>query len=661
MKPNNKKQASKGKATTPKRSFWQVFDLIANSKWAICLMLVAMTFVFNTNYAKLYDTKPDLGGDNIVYYSLGQALSQGEGYTTIYTLNKSPHTHFPPGYPYFISKLIKVFPDSIITVKKANGFLLYLSLFALFFVIFTATNHSILAFCACILAAMHDELLRYATVMMSETLYIFLSLSAILIALLIVKNRIGAKRRWTFWIATTVYGLLVAYIYFVRTMGLSLIIALAAWTGLVAIRGLIGWIKASKKQNETTSAHKLLFVRSAVLCAVTIVAVGTAKLSWDARNRSLGATTGSAYKNTFFKKTNNEDMEGLHDWKVRVKDNSSNFVARWIPEVTYMKEVTMNPQDGKRVPLTTKEWATGLLLLLLIIGGSLYLCTGRFLMLFYIVFTVGVLIFYPEQFGGTRYITPIIPLFIFLSLNGLSALIAVFYKVFKVKHPPLFIQSVAVAFCTFLFLVPRYTAAQEDHMSTAKLKSWMALPDDYAPNVNIKNFITAARYCGDSLPEDARIICRKPELFYYFSKQRSSNGFPKYADPDSIYNMLCRDSINYLIIDNWYRHAYVTLVPCVNKYENKFKVIKQYDSPNKDDGNNPTYILYFNDFWGYHGELIDGVAEGEGVLNLQDGRTYKGHFANGLPNGQGTLYDADGNVIGSGIWYDGTLYFEVWQ
>lgn len=625
MKSKNKEPKKKNKITV---------ESIVNSWWLIIIMLIAIVTVFNKNYAQIFDRKIDLGGDNVVYYSLGQALYHGEGYTTTYTLEKAPHFHFPPGYPYFISKLFKFFPESVVTVKEANGFLLLCSLLLLFFIILISTKNSILAFCVCILSAMHKELLRYATIMMSETLFLFLSLAAILIALLLLKIDLKTKRKWIFWASLPFYGLLVAYIYFVRTMGLSLILSLSAWLLLLGL---------FKKQQR---------LKCLVLCAMTIIAVLVAKTSWDERNRNLGKT-GSDYVATFYKKNNNEDMQGKEEWITRIKSNTSNFVTRWIPEVVYLKAPTMNPQSDEKVPITKREWVWGIVLLTLIIAGALYLNTGKLLMLLYMEFTVGILIFYPEQYGGTRYITPMIPIFIFLALNGLSFIVGGIFKVCKVSYSPLLAQSIVIIVGTFVFLTPKFAKAQADYQSAAKLKSWMGVPDTPPSNIDMKNFIMASRYCGDSLPDSARIICRKPELYYMFSQYHHSNGFPRYADPDTIYNKLCRDSIQYLIIDNWYRHAYVTLVPCVQKYPEKFQIVKQYGEEGE-EGRNPTYILYFNDYWGYRGDLVDGVRQGQGELRLQDGRLYIGEFANGLPNGQGILYDSIGNVIADGIWVDGS-------
>ena len=641
MKQKSKQEKNNKK---PKRNFWEGYAYFSQNKIVIAILVIILSFVFGSNYSSVYDKKVDLNGDNIYYYSLGKALSQGDGYSDIIHLKKTPHSHFPPGYPFFISKVIKVFPDNIQTVKKANGVLLYLSVVLLFFIVNITTRNSVLAFCVSVLMSMHKELLHFASIMMSETLFIFLSLLSIFLAILLVKGILGGKRPWVAWIFIVLYGLIIAYTYLVRTMGLSLILALVGWLGIFAIASLIRWRKAVKKENtEMILPYRQQMWKSAVLCVLTVVAVGTAKFSWDARNKSLGLSTND-YENTFLKKTNNETMQGIEDWKTRIKSNTTNFITQWIPDATYMKAPV--PKEHKA---TTSEWIWGSLLIALMIGGCLYMNIGRLLMLFYVGLTVGVLILYPEQFGGLRYITPIMPIFIFLFLNGISACIWGLFKIFRLKFPPLLPQSLIVFLVTFISLTPKYTEAQKTYRDNARMTSWFNIND-----INAKNYLEASRYL-DSLPGDVRPICRKPEITFMFSNFHASNGFPQYAEPDTIYNMLRRDSINYLIVDNWFRHAYTTLFPCIQKYPEKFKMIKKYGEVDTVKKINPTYIFFFNDEWGYTGDIKDGKREGKGVLKMQDGRKYEGEFQNNLPNGLGSLYDTAGVKVVTGYWKDGAL------
>ena len=70
--------------------------------------------------------------DDAIYTVLAKALATGEGYRMI-NLPGAPHaTHYPPGYPFFLSLLWRLspsFPDNIVLFKFANA--VWLSLAAL--------------------------------------------------------------------------------------------------------------------------------------------------------------------------------------------------------------------------------------------------------------------------------------------------------------------------------------------------------------------------------------------------------------------------------------------------------------------------------------------------------------------------------------------------
>jgi hypothetical protein len=68
--------------------------------------------------------------DDAIYTVLAKALATGEGYRMI-NLPGSPHaTHYPPGYPFFLSLLWRLspsFPANIVLFKFANAVLLALA------------------------------------------------------------------------------------------------------------------------------------------------------------------------------------------------------------------------------------------------------------------------------------------------------------------------------------------------------------------------------------------------------------------------------------------------------------------------------------------------------------------------------------------------------
>ena len=85
------------------------------------------------------------------------------------------------------------------------------------------------------------------------------------------------------------------------------------------------------------------------------------------------------------------------------------------------------------------------------------------------------------------------------------------------------------------------------------------------------------------------------------------------------------------------------------------KILKEIGKVDTVNHINPTFVIAFNDEWGYYGERKEGKKSGEGYELFQDGRKYVGHFEDNQPNGDGALHDKNGNIIAKGEWRDGLL------
>ena len=63
--------------------------------------------------------------------------------------------------------------------------------------------------------------------------------------------------------------------------------------------------------------------------------------------------------------------------------------------------------------------------------------------------------------------------------------------------------------------------------------------------------------------------------------------------------------------------------------------------------------------WGtdgkYVGEFRGGLINGQGTLTFSSGAKYVGAFRDGKQTGQGIEYRADGSIIRSGIWENGSF------
>ena len=86
---------------------------------------------------------------------------------------------------------------------------------------------------------MHAEILRYATIMMSEMLFLFCSICTIYLILTIRPERLFTKQGYRDTLLLLPLLFLNNYIYFVRTMGTSLILAVILQVAMTSPFGFL--------------------------------------------------------------------------------------------------------------------------------------------------------------------------------------------------------------------------------------------------------------------------------------------------------------------------------------------------------------------------------------------------------------------------------------
>ena len=634
------------KTNKSKSSVVEIWNKFFSGKISMMVMLLTIGITFLANYSAMYDSKLDMNGDNIYYYSLGKAISDGKGFTDIMFFKESPHSHFPPGYPLFVAGVLNVFPDDVDAVKTANGILLFLSILLLFFVLEKIAKNRIIAFICALLCCLHPSLLHWATIMMSEMLFLFCSLVIIYLLLILDEKKLFdfSKGKLINNLLLFLLLLFISYVYFVRTMGLSLIISALLWSLYNVFWGFFVWMRSRKKREETAlSERKGYFIRSSIVFLLLLTTFGITKFAWDNRNEKIGKTE-SDYVEDFYRKADGQKMSSVDDWVTRVKNNTGDYITKYLPNSVFMISFDKNKA------IETSDWIKGLFIIALMLVGFLRTKKAGLLLFLYIGITMGVLLIWPEQYGGERYYTCIIPFYIFLTLNGVSELIKVIFRLARKSYNPVIVQSLAVILFSAILLFPAYVKAQEQPRKTAKLKSWAKMG-----NINLNNYYDAVEWCGKNLPDSARVICRKPEIYYIYSGYHKASGFPKYAAPDTVIKFLITNKATHLIIDNWFKHAYTTLYPAILKYPEKFKIEKKFGEVDEVRKINPCYVFRFNNDWGYFGERVNGKKEGKGYELFQDGRKYVGEFSNNNVNGYGALYDTAGKILAKGYWVNGTL------
>ena len=105
-------------------------------------------------------------------------------------------------------------------------------------------------------------------------------------------------------------------------------------------------------------------------------------------------------------------MVTFSDWTERIENNLVSYVGKWIPTAI----ISDDPGFDEKV--TTSGLIEGICILIVVLIGLIALKKMQLLLFLYIGITMAVLMIWPEQYAGHRYFIGVIPLFIFLFLNG---------------------------------------------------------------------------------------------------------------------------------------------------------------------------------------------------------------------------------------------------
>ena len=286
------------------------------------------------------------------------------------------------------------------------------------------------------------------------------------------------------------------------------------------------------------------------------------------------------------KKPNGQTMANWDDWKNRITDNFGSYLNKWLPNAILNTPYNLNAKSSGG------EIFRGMLIAFLIIFGLIKLPKGGLLLFLYLGATMAVLLAWPEQYGGLRYFIAAIPFFIFLFFYGINAVILYPGKRRR-KNIPVFLPAACMIIFALIFMFPAYSQALVEKKQLAKYKTWSP---EIAGNA-FAEFTAAMQWCGKNLPDSARVICRKPEIFFMYSGGKKCGSFSQYGKPEDILQQLIGQKATHVIIDHWFRHAYYTLYPLISThYPEKFKFVGKFESRGAQQ-EPPTLIFEFHPDW----------------------------------------------------------------
>lgn len=493
---------------------------------------IILLVAFFISYSTVFDKKIDLNGDDTGYYLLGKALASGKGYTNTFELGNAPHNHFPPGYPAVIAVMCKLFSNDLIFIKHVNGFFLLGSIALLCFITWKIGKNIHVTFLAALFSLLNGHLLEYSVNTMSEVPFLFFSLLCILMAMNTNYEKPVFKNLY-FWLLI----ICLSFTYHVRTTGISLLVGLLAFLLLrknwqYALAGLLGFVVLA--------------------------------LPWYLRGKSLG---GNSYLSQLVMKNAYRPELGkmeLADWLARFWNNLIRYFTFEIPSCVKGIRVA----DYNTPAATGAVIMAGAMIELILVGLFMLKHKAENLFTFFILSYFAILLLWPDVWIGVRFMLPLLPLLLFLMIYGIFGSLQWVLTQLKVKNDQM-VAAIAMLVIAAFLIMP-YTGP------IGKLKQ--EAHNDFPPQ--FKNYFTLAEWAKQNIPDSSVVCCRKEELFYLFSN-RVGAPFLRTLNTEEQMTWLQNGKIDYVVVDALgYSDTKRYLVPAVEKYPAKFRVVKEIKNPN---------------------------------------------------------------------------------
>ncbi|MFT7344677.1 MAG: hypothetical protein ACI9XP_001264 [Lentimonas sp.] len=561
-----------------------------------------LIFCFLIAYPYVFDAKLFLGGDNANYYILANSLANGDGYAMANQPLMSPANHFPPGYPFIMSLVIRIGLSSIIAMKVLNGILLLASSILFYQITFKITKIKLLSLVLSALMLLNANLLEYSSIMMSEISFLFTLLLTFYFFLKAKDKEFGLKNPYT-------YLMLVALVLlmYIRSQGLVFFIALIIYFII-------------NKQ-----------FKPLILCFSIIMIT---QIPWQIRSANLG---GNSYMKQVMKVNpydpNSKEVE-IGDWTDRVGENFVRYISKEIPKTIFPKILVQykNPKTGDIISPPFHYWLLGFGIMLFALLGIWAAEEHRLFLFLLFGGTFAIHMLWPPVWYGIRFLLPMTP-FILLTVSlGIFFLLK---KVFKTKTPDKQANIFALCLIPVCFL------------SIAPIKLLHAKAEVNHP-AKWNNFLRLGEWAGENLGDSTIICVRKPGISYVTNKFKSKT-FPYSTDPQVMFDDFDENKVTHILIEQLgFRQTGLYLAPLLQKDRDKFKLVKGYDLEQIDQKNekgevvkaaNPNAVWLFEYLpkMGFQGKYVNGLKQGKGKHHFTDGRTFEGNWEKDTIDGFGNI------------------------
>jgi hypothetical protein len=433
--------------------------------------------------------------DDAHYVVAARSLASGRGFSRINFPEPKPELRYPPGFPSFLVLPALAAPDAL------GGFKLVPLLFTLAAVplwlrLLTTFLPSPQAWIALLCAASNPLVVGHASVVMSEAPFFFF-----LPASLLAAERVAAKRELS-WRWSLLLAMLLAVLYFLRTVGMVSFLAVALY---LAARRAVGAV--------------------VVVCTVFSIAAGL----WAYRNATLGAGTflGGYERQLVEGQAETRPLLGISDLIMRMVSNGQEYAASIIPHTLIGPVDVVAGRSGAVVAEWLAAALMGTVALLAFLGLFLHLRRGLGLIEASFILYFGVLLIWPWTLG--RFLHPVLPLLYAFLLTGLSALADILPE--RVAAPVRRMRPIFSVLCVLLAI----NLIRDFHEVRNPVKN------------RITDLSVGATWIAENTPPESVVMTEFPvERFLY--ARRHTVDLPPDLMSDNIPERLERTGVDYVIV-----------------------------------------------------------------------------------------------------------------
>jgi hypothetical protein len=484
----------------------------------------------------VFDQKIDMNGDNTSYYALAKSLSEFKGYVNSFGMEYTPHSHFPPGYPFMLAPFMWI-STNLIFIKSIST-LFYAITIVLGYLLLNHFNPNsrFQNFLIALVLATNYHLLKYSTIIMSEIALIMTNLVFIYIF-------IRYKDKWKDDFKPDLPLILLSFIgilaYHIKTLAIPLI-------------GSAFFFFLLKRKFKLASKY-LIF---------NIIFF----LPYFIRNKIQGVKGGYLGElikvNPYRPELGNLDFSGFMD---RIGTNLIRYIGKEIPHgiLTFSEVSSQNTPPAINIIF-------GIVGVTIILIGWWRLDKIRAFLLFYLGGSFVILLVWPEVWFGIRFMLSLIPVLIILFSLGIISILSL--KPFKNFNNWLFYSFF------FLFIALNLGWIQKEPLSKPTVKLLKAYSKADYPS-NFKNYINVAQWAKNNLPKGTPIACRKPGIFHTFY-DGPALGYPQVPDQNEFMRLLIENKTFFIVIDQLgYSSTGRFVVPVVQNNPELFRVIYKTEKP----------------------------------------------------------------------------------